>query len=81
MNLAQIQFLTQLDTDKQYGTLQRLLHEGNLQITPFENVAKALLHAMMQERDTLLREANVMRKVLQANGLYTNELLEMMMEG
>lgn len=81
MNLAQIQFLTQLDPDKQYGTLQRLLHEGNLQTTPFENVAKVLLHAMMQERDTLLREARVMRKVLQANGLYTNELLEMMMEG
>lgn len=81
MNLAQIQFLTQLDPDKQYGTLQRLLHEGNLQATPFENVAKVLLHAMMQERDTLIREAKVMRKVLQANGLYTNELLEMMMEG
>jgi 2-hydroxychromene-2-carboxylate isomerase len=78
MNLAQIEFLRSLDPNKQYGTIQRLLQEGNLQTTPFENVAKVLLHAMMQERDTLLREARVMRKVLQANGLYTNELLETM---
>lgn len=81
MNLNQIEFLKALDRNQEYGTLQRILFEGDLSTIPFEQVSKHLLFAMMQERDTLLREAKVMRKVLQANGLYTNELLEMMMEG
>lgn len=81
MNTNQIHFLKALDPEGSYGTLQNMLFTENLQTTPFENVAKVLLHAMMQERDTLLREARVMRTVLQANGLYTNELLEMMVEG
>jgi hypothetical protein len=49
--------------------------EENLSAVPFEQVAKHLISAMMQERETFLKEASVMRKELVRNGLYTSELL------
>lgn len=74
MNLNQIEFLKALDRNQEYGTLQRILLEDNLSGVPFEQVAKHLLIAMMDERRTLMQENERMRKALQAEGLYTNEI-------
>ena len=75
MTPNQIQFLKQLDPDQMYGSLQRVLMEDNLSMIPFEAVCKHLITAMMQERETSLKEASVMRKELVKHGLYTSELM------
>lgn len=75
MNLNQIEFLKALDRNQEYGTLQRILLEDNLSGVPFEQVCKHMLIAMMDERQTFLKEANVMRKELVKHGLYTSELI------
>lgn len=77
MNLNQQLWLKSLDPDQTYGTIQRVLMEGNLSVIPFEAVAKHLITAMMQERETMLKENNIMRKELVKHGLYTSELLQL----
>ena len=75
MNLNQQIWLKSLDPDQMYGTLQRGLMEENLSVIPFEAVCKHLITAMMQERETMLKENNIMRKELIKHNLYTSELL------
>jgi hypothetical protein len=75
MNLNQQLWLKSLDPDQMYGTLQRVLMEENLSVVPFEQIAKYLIGAMLQERETSLKEANVMRRELVKHGLYTSELM------
>lgn len=75
MNINQITWLKSLDPSQEYGTLQRVLMEENLSIVPFEQVAKYIITAMMDERSTMLKENTLMRKELQKHGLYTSELL------
>lgn len=75
MNLNQQLWLKSLDPDQMYGTLQRVLMEENLSVIPFEAVCKHLLIAMMDERQTFLKEVNVMRRELVKHGLYTSELM------
>jgi hypothetical protein len=75
MNLNQQLWLKSLDPDQMYGTIQRILMEENLSIIPFETVCKHLITAMMQERETMLKENNIMRKELIKHNLYTSELL------
>lgn len=77
MNINQVQFLKDLDPDQMYGTLQRVLMEENLSVIPFEAVAKHLITAMMQERETMLKENTLMRKELEKNGLYNSQLLQL----
>lgn len=75
MNLNQQVWLKSLDPDQMYGTLQRVLMEENLSVVPFEQIAKYLIGAMIQEREAFLKEANVMRRELVKHGLYTSELM------
>lgn len=75
MNLNQQLWLKSLDPDQMYGTIQRVLMEENLSVVPFEQVAKFLIGAMMQERETMLKENTIMRKELIKHNLYTSELL------
>lgn len=75
MNTNQIHFLKALDPEGSYGTLQNMLFTENLSVIPFEAVAKHLITAMMQERETMLKENTLMQKELQKHGLYTSELL------
>jgi len=75
MNLNQQVWLKSLDPDQMYGTLQRVLMEENLSVVPFEAVCKHLITAMMDERQTFLKEVNVMRRELVKHGLYTSELM------
>ena len=75
MNLNQQIWLKSLDPDQMYGTLQRVLMEENLSVVPFEAVCKHLITAMMDERQTFLKEVNVMRRELVKHGLYTSELM------
>ncbi|UZS00897.1 hypothetical protein [Pseudomonas phage vB_PsaM_M1] len=77
MNLNQQLWLKSLDPDQMYGTIQRVLMEENLSVIPFEAVAKHLITVMMQERETMLKENNIMRKELVKHGLYTSELLQL----
>lgn len=75
MNLNQQLWLKSLDPDQMYGTIQRILMEENLSVVPFEQVCKHLVGAMMQERETMLKENTIMRKELVKHNLYTSELL------
>ena len=77
MNLNQIEFLKALDRNQEYGTLQRILLEDNLSGVPFEQVCKHLLIAMMDERQTFLKENGTLRKELVKHGLYTSELMQL----
>lgn len=75
MNLNQQLWLKSLDPNQEYGTLQRVLLEENLSIIPFEQVVKYIIDAMINERNTMLKENTLMRKELMKHGLYTSELL------
>lgn len=77
MNTNQIHFLKALDPSGSYGTLQNMLFTENLSVIPFEAVAKHLITAMMQERETMMDENTLMRKELEKNGLYNSQLLQL----
>jgi hypothetical protein len=77
MNLNQQLWMKSLDPDQMYGTLQRILMEENLSAVPFEQVAKHLISAMMQERETFLKENGIMRKELMKHNLHTSELMQL----
>ena len=77
MNLNQQLWLKSLDPDQMYGTVQRVLMEENLSVVPFEQIAKYLITAMMQEREAFLKENGIMRKKLVKHGLYTSELMQL----
>lgn len=75
MNKQQTEWLNNLDKEKQYGTLQTILSENNVNIQPFEKVLMFLVQNLMIERETLMKENKKYVRVLKENGLYTNDLI------
>lgn len=75
MKPEQIEFLKSLDMNGEYGTLQSVLMQDNLNQVSFDNACKYLLKMIMSERQILLKENLKYARVLKENGLYTSELI------
>lgn len=75
MKPEQIEFLKSLDVNGEYGTLQSVLMQDNLNQVAFDNACKYLLKMMMSERQMFLKENIKYARVLKENGLYTSELI------
>lgn len=75
MRQDHIEYLKALDPEAQYGTLQRVMQEGDLSSVPFEKLLTYLVEQLMIEKATLVKENTKYIKVLKDNGLYTSELI------
>jgi hypothetical protein len=75
MKQEQINYLKSLDPKSEYGTLQRVLLEDNLNVVPFESVLRYLVENLMVEKETLFKENQKYVRILKQNGLYTSELI------
>lgn len=75
MKPEQITWLSQLDPNKENGTIQSVLLRNDLSSCPFEGTLKFLLQATLDERKQLLQENKRYADILKKNGLYTHETI------
>lgn len=69
MNQESIAFFDRIDPNKENGSIQCVLSEGNLQALSFESVSKRIIMNLLNDRQALLKEnrnmANYLKKINQ----------------
>jgi len=75
MNTQEINKLSQLDPQGEWGTLQSVLLNPQLREASYTNVLLHLLTKCSEERKYLEKQNLVLFKELEKNGLITNQLL------
>lgn len=75
MNKLQIEKIQSLDPEGLSGTIQYVLLRDDLNVVQFSDAIWWLLNRTLEEKQAVMKENEKMRKILEANGLYTSELL------
>lgn len=73
MDQQNIQRLKKLDPNQLNGTIQNVLMRGDLHTVSFADACYWILSRELEFKDTLQKENDKMRKILEKNGLYTSE--------
>lgn len=77
MKPQEIEKLKQLDVNGTNGTIQHLLMNPNINQMPYADAIYYLLHKTLDERAYYEKMYQKLFNVLTANGLMSNELLEL----
>lgn len=73
MKQEDIDFFQRIDVNKECGSLQAILSEGNLQALSFEAAAKRIIMNLLNDRQALTKENRNMSNYLRKIGQYCEE--------
>lgn len=73
MQQEDIDFLSRIDRNKENGSIQSVLSEGDLRSVPFNAVAKRIIMNLLNDRQAILTENKNLSNYLKKHGMYCEE--------